>query len=149
MSIFTNSLKTVIPAHAGMILVIYQKMVFLSCYTRTRGDDPWHQTRWLDNSWLYPHTRGWSSSHKPFPNTLRVIPAHAGMILQCAVSFSSGSSYTRTRGDDPVFYLFSCHSAKLYPHTRGWSWSRNNSCWQRMVISAHVGIIFTLIGRIR
>ena len=144
------NLKTVLPAHAGVILV------------RTMADWPLHQyyphmrgwstqiqffmmRKWvlpahagvilsvnvMSRSYLkyYPHMRGWSSNSSTKNNSETVLPAHAGVILLPGLVISVGIGITRTCGGDPTLSGNLQSLRAYYPHMRGWSWSWNFNWW--------------------
>ena len=49
---------TVVPAHAGMIPIVFSELQKIVSCTRTRGDDPKVEEIDETNKELYPHTRG-------------------------------------------------------------------------------------------
>ena len=126
-----------------MILDIKPCDWILSGYTRTRGDDPLLISHFQTLYALYPHTRGWSYNAQSLLVLVQVIPAHAGMILFLLLLQIKPCRYTRTRGDDPECWLYNVVLCKLYPHTRGWSWSEYFGADILSVIPAHAGMILS------
>ena len=72
-----------------------------------------------------------------------VVPAHAGMIPQVDIRKINTASCTRTRGDDPLALIYKYKTLMLYPHTRGWSSTKNIKCCGFSVVPAHAGMILT------
>ena len=52
---------------------------------------------------------------------MRVLPAHAGVILWETPAGISTTSITRTCGGDPVVAIEKTDDMMYYPHMRGWS----------------------------
>ena len=128
-----------------MILEWQTQQFRVKSYTRTRGDDPARNLDLRDYCLLYPHTRGWSQLRGSLGKSAKVIPAHAGMILQNILLIVHLFRYTRTRGDDPGVYESNDKLEALYPHTRGWSYCCNLFRWRIPVIPAHAGMILTSV----
>ena len=89
------------------------------------------------------HKRGWSCSSQTSSNTLRVIPAQAGMILPYIVTYIWRRGYPCTSGDDPETLGTINDLLKLSLHKRGWSWNPACEWYRRKVIPAQAGMILT------
>ena len=131
----------VLPAHAGVIPGLHDNTKFEDCITRTCGGDP-HRFSflWWENEY-YPHMRGWSQQLVKILMQLKVLPAHAGVILYEYSQSCYTRRITRTCGGDPGRNSLTFSMNEYYPHMRGWSQPRTNGDpWQR-VLPAHAGVI--------
>ena len=114
-------MSLILPAHAGMILdYVYRKMCWWNI-TRTCGDDPDQYRSSMSLISYYPHMRGWSRHNSETREKMRILPAHAGMILDGIYTINWSEHITRTCGDDPAIENMTFKTAKYYPHMRGWS----------------------------
>ena len=111
----------VLPALAGVILIVLAGWNDDSCITRTCGGDPGFQTLDDDGDW--------------------VLPAHAGVILQVSLENIEKISITRTCGGDPSTIAVNGLGGSYYPHMRGWSWYFSRFAWNGKVLPAHAGVI--------
>ena len=133
-----------LPAHAGMILNLNFLPILEYNVTRTRGDDPSSVTLWSSTFLCYPHTRGWSLFLPWSSNTVDMLPAHAGMILNERRIRGCFWHVTRTRGDDPKSETMKKVEQECYPHTRGWSAPPSWTILHFPMLPAHAGMILTL-----
>ena len=133
--------NSVLPAHAGVILVINSLIVFTFCTSRTCGGDPETKARQDTQAMYFPHMRGWSSYIVYCPKSKTVLPAHAGVIPKYPKILIYHRSTSRTCGGDPGI-LSSVEIEKGYfPHMRGWSYVCSFSSTSKVVLPAHAGVI--------
>ena len=128
-----TSFLPVFPAHAGVILYLYQWPPTHKRFSRTRGGDPDTTRASLSAPRFFPHTRGWSRNPSLDMGTVLVFPAHAGVIPVLSANRSDSSGFSRTRGGDPgrisMFSagheVFPAHAGVIPPRPEGWvvSWS--------------------------
>ena len=132
--------RAVSPAHAGMDLVRGRRTMERRGFPRTRGDGPWRAT--VDNllPQFPPHTRGWTRKGKGLAEIIDVSPAHAGMDRGHGTSFSTDSSFPRTRGDGPGLEQPVDNIGKFPPHTRGWTSYGGITTSAIRVSPAHAGM---------
>ena len=91
----------VLPAHAGVILRYCSNSLSLVGITRTCGGDPHNYAKAYNLTLYYPHMRGWSRLKQLKHCLHRVLPAHAGVILNSVPCFLLNHGITRTCGGDP------------------------------------------------
>ena len=113
--------QTILPAHAGMILIEYRADKQGENITRTCGDDPVTCAPCVCLDRYYPHMRGWSCNEYVFTEPTLILPAHAGMILYVSRWCLTRMHITRTCGDDPNDICHFWRKREYYPHMRGWS----------------------------
>ena len=109
--------------------------------TRTCGDDPKQIQRFFKTSAYYPHMRGWSSQKILQILKRRILPAHAGMILERSTDTIEKVHITRTCGDDPVTCAPCVCLDRYYPHMRGWSCNEYVFTEPTLILPAHAGMI--------
>ena len=102
-STFPWTLYPILPARAGVILVVSIYLKTFEHFTRTSGGDPEIEWWWKTNWKFYPHERGWSWCKCYGAYCCNILPARAGVILVFALSIKPSSYFTRTSGGDPEF----------------------------------------------
>ncbi len=78
----------VLPACAGVILILIAPSSAWSCFTRMRGGDPDINAGCANNLMFYPHARGWSQITERELNGYEVLPACAGVIPRLAFAIA-------------------------------------------------------------
>ena len=113
--------------------------------TRTCGDDPKLSNGKGIKPTYYPHMRGWSSQKILQILKRRILPAHAGMILERSTDTIEKVHITRTCGDDPERCRYACAFKQYYPHMRGWSSSNIEQINKEKILPAHAGMILSRV----
>ena len=111
----------VLPAWAGMILVLKIWAKTHWRFTRMSGDDPKKPKQEISLNVFYPHERGWSLPFRFLLSKCEVLPAWAGMILSVKILKGNFLRFTRMSGDDPIIKRNTKFNKMFYPHERGWS----------------------------
>ena len=133
--------NTVIPAQAGMILIILMHGPTVDRYPCTSGNDPRYRISWNGLPTLSLHKREWSQNLQELIGNVTVIPAQAGMIPQTLRGIGSQVSYPCTSGDDPNSSKPHKANFKLSLHKRGWSCRAIVTGYRHIVIPAQAGMI--------
>ena len=134
----------VFPAHAGVIPVGALALWIITGFSRTRGCDPIVNGQEMTAKVFFPHTRVWSRWYRINALSVRVFPAHAGVIPFDKKPCKSTLSFSRTRGGDPSLGVKGTFDAEFFPHTRGWSYAPKFESRWRIVFPAHAGVILKL-----
>ena len=112
---------TVIPANAGVILIVNSTWIVPKSYPRECGGDPDKCIFQIFQTKLSPRMRGWSCIYKLFPVSTKVIPANAGVILNQVRDDMNSMCYPRECGGDPQLFDRYLFLRTLSPRMRGWS----------------------------
>ena len=131
----------VVPAHAGVVLVVAVTPSGTTGRPRPRGGGPARPPARSHSALSSPPTRGWSSGGRPETGRCRVVPAHAGVVPHGPCPSSTRPSRPRPRGGGPPRPRTLTFRLGSSPPTRGWSVRAQPGRSRNVVVPAHAGVV--------
>src|SRR5690606_38927780 len=113
--------STLLPARAGMVLQVTERLLEVRPAPRTRGDGPTALKPAHDPILCSPHARGWSRTGRRARPRSRLLPARAGTVPRRPRGSPARTAAPRTRGDGPPTWRRLPRPWDCSPHARGWS----------------------------
>ena len=113
----------ILPAYAGVILIIPARMRILNNSSRVCGGDPRIRENYNIIHKFFPRMRGWSHLLHRIYGKEDILPAYAGVILLKGRIQLLTLNSSRVCGGDPVPAVALATSIAFFPRMRGWSYS--------------------------
>ncbi len=134
-------MRSVVPAHAGVVPPTGRSSSAWGCGPRARGGGPAGKNLLVRGAPWSPRTRGWSLQDRASYDCDRVVPAHAGVVL-CATSGTARPLCgPRARGGGPGPPPPQPSAPLWSPRTRGWSRGAGHRRVGVGVVPAHAGVV--------